>query len=76
MKSEFFKLNLNDIAKGLLIAVLAPLLAALSTAMNVPGFEFSSLDIVSLVKIGGLSGLSYLLKNLLSDHQGKVLGKL
>lgn len=72
--SEYLKLNSKDLWKGLLVAVLAPVVTSLANAINVPGFDFASFDWKSLVAIGTSAGLAYLLKNLTQDNQGNVFG--
>lgn len=71
-----FKLNIKDFTKGLVVAVLAAIVSALAAVINLPGFDFGSFDWVNLLKIGLVAGLSYILKNFLSDENGKVFGKI
>lgn len=74
--SNLFSLGKSDFIKGLIVAILAPVFMALANILNAPGFNFETLDWVSLLKIGFIAGLSYLAKNFFSDSEGKVLGKI
>lgn len=76
MNSGIFKLNIRDVVKGLVVAVLTPVFAALLHAMSVPGFDFMVYDWQSLGMLGLSAGAAYLLKNLFSDDQGKVFGAI
>ena len=76
MNSSLFKLNLSDLAKGLVVAVLAAVVSSLGNMLNVPGFDFATLDWASLVSVGMTAGLAYLSKNFLSDADGKFGGVL
>ncbi len=72
--SKLFRVDMQDLWKGLVVAVIAAVLTALSQAMNVPGFEFSTFDWGQVIKMALMTGLSYLGKNLLTTEQGDVLG--
>ena len=74
MPSGFLKLNLNDLAKGTIVAVGAALFTYLAGALNAPGFDWASLDWQYVLKIAVTSFIGYVGKNLLSDESGKVLG--
>ena len=76
MFSDFLKLNKGDFTRGLVIAILAPTLTILASAFNAPDFALDSLDWFGLVKIAFASGFSYLIKNLLTDSNGKILGHI
>lgn len=76
LKSILFRLNKNDWIKGTFLAFLTPILVFLSSALGVPGFTFSSLDLNMLIKIGLASMLGYMVKNFMSDEQGKILGHI
>ncbi len=75
-KSAFLRLDSNDFFKSIIIAFLSPIVLFLSSAIGIPGFTFSSLDFGMLIKIGIASMLAYLVKNVMSDDQGKFLGKI
>ena len=68
-----FSLQTKDFLKGLLIAVLSSVFAILLQMLN-NGFDGINLKQLALVAI--TSGLSYLLKNYLTDSNGKILGKI
>ena len=73
MPSGLFKLNTRDFAKGLVMAVLGALFAYLSTAL---GAETLSIDWNYLLKIALTTGMAYLSKNMMTDSDGKLMGKI
>ena len=76
MKSNLFRLDWLDAGRGIAVAVLAAVLTYIVGALNTPGFEFSSIDWAYIVKIALTSGISYLVKNFLSDESGRLGGVL
>lgn len=81
-----FKLSLGDWGRGLIIAILSPVvvavLAVLGAIINAPGFDawgvdygalFHNLTNTLIVASYG-AGVGYITKNLLTDDQGKFLG--
>ena len=71
MQSLFLKLNAKDFLKGLLVAVLASILPIIGNALN----SNMEMDWNTIAKIAMSSMLGYLVKNYLTDENGKVLGK-
>lgn len=76
MNSDLFKLNITDLAKGLLVAVLAAVVTTLGHALNAPGFDFATYDWSTLMSVAMTAALAYLSKNFLSDSNGKFGGVL
>lgn len=74
--SQLFKLNAKDFVRGAVVAVFAAVLSQLAGALNLPGFDFVTFDWASLLSVAGTAFVSYLTKNLLSDSNGAVLGKI
>ena len=66
---------MRDIGKGLIVAILAAIVASLSAALNISGFDFATFDWGNLAKIGFTAGISYLVKNFFSAD-GKFLGAI
>ena len=82
-----FKLSLGDLARGLVMAIIAPVSIAILGVFSriiTSDFDVFSLDFVALFKeltnvfiIASYSaGSSYLLKNLLTNDDKKFLGVL
>lgn len=81
-----FKLTTGDLFRGLVMAVIAPVMVALFVVLNRvildPAFDVFSLDFIALLKeltnvfiVSSYSaGSSYLLKNLLTDDNQNFLG--
>ena len=76
MQSAFLKLNLKDLSKGLTVAVLVVLLGSLQESVKADGLNFASFDWASMLDLAWKAAGAYLMKNLLSDESGKVLGKI
>jgi hypothetical protein len=81
-----FRLTIGDFFRGLLIAVMTPVmvafLAVLNRVVTDPGFDVFSLDFVALLKeltnvfiVSAYGGSSaYIIKNLLTDSNQNFLG--
>ncbi len=70
--SKLFTLGWSDIGKGLVMYVLGAVLTALYEALNTG----MAVNFHSMLIVGGLSALSYIIKNFFSTPDGKVLGKI
>lgn len=69
--SNLFTLNFKDFLKGLIIAILAPVLLVIQQSLDSGQFIFNWKQIV-ITSIS--AGLAYLIKNFISDSKGNVLG--
>ena len=68
--SKLFNLNIQDWIKGLAVAILASILTfILNLLQNDADIDWKKVGTVALI-----SGISYLLKNVLSDGNGKIVG--
>ena len=74
MNAPMFKLNLSDVVKGLIVAVLAAVVTSLGHALNAPGFDFATFDFSTLLSVALTAGLAYMSKNFLSDSAGNFGG--
>ena len=72
MNSTFLSLNLLDFAKGLFIAVLTSIITLLYTSIESGAltFDWKLIGTTALT-----SALAYIMKNLLTNSQGKILSK-
>ena len=68
--SNILKLDLKDLGKGLLIAILTAAIQYLATLTNL-----LNVDLNTLISTAVMAGLAYLLKNLATSNDGKFLGK-
>ena len=74
MNSAFLRLGWADFGKGLFMAVLSAVIATLNAAFEAGNFDFATYDWGGILKLSiNVAGV-YLIKNLLSDKDGKVLG--
>lgn len=71
-----FRLNYSDFVKGVTMAVFAAVVTYLASVANAPGFDIATLDWQYLLKVAITAMISYLAKNLISDSDGKVFGKI
>lgn len=80
MNSGMMKLNLNDVARGAITAVLTGIIVALASVMQDPAFDLFSADWKHIINVtvnaGVVTFIGYLSKNALSDSSGKFLGKI
>ncbi len=74
--SSFGKLNFSDLGKGLVVAVLGAVFSVLAQGLNAPGFDFATFDWGEVLKLAISTAFAYLVKNVLSDENGKVFGKI
>ena len=70
--SDLFKLNLKDLAKGLVMAVIGAVISYFAS----PTLDLAAIDWNYIVKVALTVGISYLAKNLATDEQGRFLGKI
>lgn len=74
MKSKFLSLDLKDALNGFLVAFLSAALTGLITTLD-SGVLPTLSELKSAGIVGLTAGLSYLLKNLLTNSQGEILKK-
>jgi len=67
-----FNLNLKDVIKGVVVAVLSAVLSGLYQALTAQ----MVIDPKQLLLVGLTAGLGYLLKNVFTSAVGKFLGKV
>jgi hypothetical protein len=70
--STIFNLNIEDLAKGLIVTVLTSVLtiAYNTVSAGLLTFDWKAIGLTALT-----SGLAYLMKNLLTNSKGEFLGK-
>ena len=76
MPSHLFSLNLRDLGKGIITAVFAGVVGYLYQALNTAGFSVDTLNWSLILQVAISSGLGYVLKNALSDKDGKLFGRI
>lgn len=67
-------LRSHDFFKGFVVAVLAGVLQFIYEVIQHKGLSFTSEDLMAIANIAVGSGVAYLIKNLLTDENGKVGG--
>lgn len=67
--SNFGKLDLSDLLKGLIVAVLAVVTSSLAVIFDA-GHIPTSAEWLNIAKIAGTAAVSYLLKNLFTNNTG------
>ncbi len=74
MSSKLFRINLGDLGRGILVAVLSTVFLAFGTALSAENFSFASFDYASLLQVAMASGMAYVVKNFVTSEQGNLLG--
>ena len=69
--SNFLNLNLDDLIKGFVVAFLSSALTGLIVILD-NGALPDAAELKSALVVGITSGLSYLLKNLLTNSKGQI----
>lgn len=72
MKSLFGKWNVNDLAKGLIMAVLAAVISVIKTTVESGSLHF---DWPTIGKYALVAATTYLTKNLFSNSKGDFAAK-
>jgi uncharacterized membrane protein len=73
--SEIYKLNLRDVGKALLLAVISAVLVSIKSLFDSKGFAWTMEDLQLLVNVVITTGLSYIIKNFLTSSDGRILGR-
>ncbi len=70
--STFLNLNIQDLAKGLIVTMLTSVLTIAYQTVSAGSltFDWKAIGLAALT-----SGLAYLMKNLLTNSEGQFLGK-
>ena len=73
-----FKLGINDVLKGIIVAVLSAIIIAIGGVVMTAGFDAFNTDWLAVgqnaINTGIVALVAYLVKNLLTTNSGKVLG--
>lgn len=70
MNSNFLKLNWQDLAKGLIVAVVGAILTGLYQALDIGVISFTWVFWKPIVLTGVTAGVGYLIKNYFSNTDG------
>jgi hypothetical protein len=80
MNSGIFRLNLSDVQKGLVMAVLAGFALPIAAAIQTPGFDIFNAnwgEVLNLAINGAVIGFAtYIFKNFISNSKGEVVTPL
>lgn len=76
MISKIFTINSSDVVKGIALAVITAVIGAIQQALTTYGFDFASYDWNTIGQIAVTAGIGYIVKNYLSDENGKVFGRI
>jgi len=78
--SKFLNLNLNDIKRGVIMAVFMGFALPITAAIQTPGFDLFTANyaqILNLALNGAVMGFfTYLAKNVFTASNGKLFGKI
>jgi len=73
---KMFTINTSDIAKGVALAVITAVISSIQQMLTAHGFDFASYDWSLIGQVAVTAGLGYVVKNYLSDENGKIFGKI
>ena len=69
--SDLFKLNMQDLLKGAVITFITSVLTAVLTILEAGEMpDWNQLKVIATTGI--IAGISYLIKNILTDNTGKI----
>jgi len=74
IQSALMKLNSNDLIKGGILVVIVSVLDAIQQGLTVYGLNFAAYNWISIEQVALTAGVGYLVKNLLTNSNGSVLG--
>ena len=78
--SEIYSINIKDLSKGLVIAVLGGFILPLLAAIQTPGFDILTANwgaILTLGLNGAIAAFSgYMVKQFFSNKKGQMFGKI
>ena len=74
MKSKFLRLNLSDGIKGLILAIITSFVTGIYQLL-IAGGAFNWLTLKPMLLTALAAGLSYIIKNFLTNNEGKILTK-
>jgi hypothetical protein len=74
--SEILKLNMRDLLKGCVTAILAGVITYLYDAVQAGGLQFTMTTLQNIGTVALIAGLGYLVKNLFTSSDGKIFGVL
>ena len=72
--SPLFKLHAKDFLKGLVVAVLSAVFAALQALIQNNGLSLSGADLKAIASVAVAAALAYLTKQLLTTEENKLAG--
>jgi len=74
--SNLFRLSWRDVGKGLIVAITTAIILFLYDLATKAGLHYDLALLRQLGDVSVLAGLAYLVKNFLSNNEGKFLGHL
>ena len=74
--STLFRLDWRDLVKGLFVTIMSAFLTTLAALIQNQGFTLSHDNAAFIMASGVTAGISYLVKQLATDEQGKLGGKI
>ena len=76
MLSKLWRLNGKDFIKGLVVAVLVAVLAVIQNLLKEKGLDLTAVDWQSVGNVAVTAAVAYLGKNLITDENDKLGGRL
>lgn len=80
MQNPMFTINLKDVSKALVMAILSGAFLPVLAVFQTPGFDIAQVNwsaLGTLALNGAILGfVSYIFKNFFSDENGKLFGRI
>lgn len=80
MSLGLFRIGVRDLIKGVIVACFSAMtsfvVSSLETMLQTQTFHLTRIQLLSIPVVGVSAGLGYLLKQFLTDEQGKIGGKV
>ncbi len=76
MKSSMFRLNTRDFIKGIVVVIMTAALTLFVQLLQTKGFDLTGADWQQIGTVAVTAAIGYLMKNLVSDENDQVLGKI
>ena len=78
MSLGLFRIGVRDLIKGVIVACFSAMtsfvVSSLETMLQTQTFHLTRIQLLSIPVVGVSAGLGYLLKQFLTDEQGKIGG--
>jgi len=72
MQSNAYTLNINDVVRGLVVAILTAVIGGVQQMLTAHGLDVTAWDWVFILNLALSSFAAYIAKNYVTDKDGKI----